>query len=65
MVLLHKERLGARLFHMPFDYPIRLYRMSLADYFVRALKGAAWLMDLYGNRFLEPTNIDQLKKYYV
>ena len=29
-----KERLKARLLHMPFDYPIRPYRMSLADYFV-------------------------------
>ena len=36
-------------------------------YFIRelTLEGAAWLMDLDGNRFLEPTNIDQLKKYYV
>ncbi|KAL6312978.1 hypothetical protein AAG906_006867 [Vitis piasezkii] len=49
MVLLHKERLRARLFHMPFDYPIRPYRMSLADYFVRAPEGTTWLMDLDGN----------------
>ena len=36
-------------------------------YFIRKLtpKGAAWLMDLDGNQFLEPTNVDQLKKYYV
>ena len=26
---------------------------------------AAWLTDLDGNQFLEPTNVDQLKKYYV
>ena len=26
---------------------------------------AAWLMDLDGNQFLEPTNVDQLKKVYV
>ena len=38
MVLLHKERLRAHLFHMSFDYPIRPYRMNLADYFVRAPK---------------------------
>ena len=25
-----------RLTHLPFDYPVRLYTMSLADYFVRA-----------------------------
>ncbi|RVW70823.1 hypothetical protein CK203_059381 [Vitis vinifera] len=36
-------------------------------YFIRELtpEGAAWLMDLDGNRFLEPTNVDQLKRYYV
>ena len=36
-------------------------------YFIRelTLEGAAWLMNLNGNRFSEPTNVDQLKKYYV
>ena len=36
-------------------------------YFIRelTLEGAAWLMNLDGNRFSEPTNVDQLKKYYV
>ncbi|KAL6311025.1 hypothetical protein AAG906_006993 [Vitis piasezkii] len=29
------------------------------------LEGAAWLMDLDGNRFSKPTNLDQLKRYYV
>ena len=29
------------------------------------LEGAAWLTDLDENQFLEPTNVDQLKKYYV
>ncbi|KAL6346155.1 hypothetical protein AAG906_027885 [Vitis piasezkii] len=29
------------------------------------LEGATWLMDLDGNRLSEPTNVDQLKKYYV
>ncbi|KAL6316679.1 hypothetical protein AAG906_019594 [Vitis piasezkii] len=33
MVLLRKERLRAHLLHMPFDYLVRLYRMSLVDYF--------------------------------
>ncbi|KAL6347255.1 hypothetical protein AAG906_013691 [Vitis piasezkii] len=28
------------------------------------LEGVAWLMDLDGNRFSEPTNVDQLKRYY-
>ena len=36
-------------------------------YFIRELTpdGVTWLMDLDGNRFLELTNVDQLKKYYV
>ena len=36
-------------------------------YFIRELtpEGAAWLMDLDGNRFSKPTNVDQLKRYYV
>ena len=36
-------------------------------YIIRELtpKGAAWLTDLDGNQFLKPTNVDQLKKYYV
>ena len=28
-------------------------------------EGVAWLTDLDENQFLEPTNVDQLKKYYV
>ncbi|KAL6348453.1 hypothetical protein AAG906_007385 [Vitis piasezkii] len=35
MARLRKERVRARLSHTPFDYLIRPYRMSLADYFVR------------------------------
>ena len=36
-------------------------------YIIRELtpEGAAWLTDLDGNQFAEPTNVDQLKKYYV
>ncbi|KAL6312427.1 hypothetical protein AAG906_016381 [Vitis piasezkii] len=36
-------------------------------YFIRelTLKGAAWLMDLDGNRFSESTNVDKLKRYYL
>ena len=33
MAHLHRERVRARLTCTPFDYPIRPYRMSLADYF--------------------------------
>ncbi|KAL6345878.1 hypothetical protein AAG906_020460 [Vitis piasezkii] len=29
------------------------------------LEGATWLMDLDGNRFSEPTNVDQPKRYYI
>ena len=29
------------------------------------LESVVWLMDLDENRFSEPTNVDQLKKYYV
>ena len=36
-------------------------------YIIRELtpEGAAWLMDLDGNQFSEPANVDQLKKFYV
>ena len=36
MARLCKERVRARLTHTPFDYPVLLYTMSLANYFVRA-----------------------------
>ena len=29
------------------------------------LEGAAWWMDIDGNQFLNPTNVNQLKKFYV
>ena len=38
MELLCNERLRACLLHMPFDYLVCSYRMSLAYYFVRALE---------------------------
>ena len=38
MVRLRKEWVRARLTHTLFDYPVRPYTMSLADYFVRALE---------------------------
>ena len=46
----------------------RKFRPSWSGpYFIRelTLEGAAWLMDLDGNRFSEPTNVDQLKRNYV
>ena len=36
MTLLHNKRLKARLLHVSFDYLIPPYKMSLANYFVRA-----------------------------
>ena len=37
------------------------------SYIIRELtpEELAWLMDLDGNQFSEPTNVDQLKKFYV
>ncbi|RVW20123.1 hypothetical protein CK203_116670 [Vitis vinifera] len=36
-------------------------------YVIRDLtrEGAAWLTDLDGNQFIEPVNVDQLKKFYA
>ena len=36
-------------------------------YVIRDLtqEGAAWLIDLDGNQFIEPVNVDQLKKFYA
>ena len=28
------------------------------------LEGASWLTDLDGNQFMEPVNVDQLKRFY-
>ena len=38
MAHLHQERVRAYLTCTPFDYPIRPYRMSLENYFVRGSK---------------------------
>ena len=38
MVRLRKERVRTRLTHTPFNYPVRPYGMSLANYFVRLSK---------------------------
>ncbi|RVW34371.1 hypothetical protein CK203_092145 [Vitis vinifera] len=46
--------------------PRRKFRRNWGGpYFIRelTLEGAAWLMDLDGNRFSEPTNVDQLKRH--
>ena len=36
MVSIRRERLRARLLHIPFDYPVRPYQMIMTDYFARA-----------------------------
>ena len=36
MASICRERLRARLLHIPFDYPIRPYQMIMTDYFARA-----------------------------
>ena len=41
MARLRKERVRARLTHTLFYYPVRLYTMSLANYFVRASESHA------------------------
>ena len=44
------------------------FRLSWSGpYVIRelTLEGVVWLTDLDGNQFLVPTNVDQLKKYYI
>ncbi|RVW14304.1 hypothetical protein CK203_099104 [Vitis vinifera] len=44
------------------------FRLSWSGpYVIRelTLEGVTWFINLDGNRFLEITNVDQLKKYYV
>ena len=36
MASIRRERLRARLLHIPFDYPVRPYQMIMTDYFARA-----------------------------
>ena len=48
MARLRKERVRARLTHTPFDYPVRLYTLSLVDYFVRASKPQTYLDAIIG-----------------
>ena len=73
-----KKRVKPRPLHVG-DLVLRVIRGLIRDprgkfrpswsgpYFIRELspEGAAWLMDLDGNQFSEPTNVDQLKRYYV
>ena len=52
MARLRKERVRARLTHTPFDYPVRLYTLSLVDYFVRASKPQTYLDGILGDSSL-------------
>ena len=45
MVHLHQERVRAHLTCTPFDYSVRPYRMSLADYFVRESEVHPYMRD--------------------
>ncbi|RVW90541.1 hypothetical protein CK203_031047 [Vitis vinifera] len=70
-----KKRVKPRPLHVG-DLVLRVIRGLIRDprgkfrpswsgpYFIRelTLEGAAWLMDLDGNQFSEPTNVDQLKR---
>ena len=40
MAMLRQDRVRARLFGVPFDYPLRLYTFQLADYFTRGSEHA-------------------------
>ena len=65
---LHVGDLVLRVIRGLIRYPRGKFRTSWSGpYFIRELspEGAAWLMDLDGNQFSEPTNVDQLKRYYV
>ena len=64
---LQKEDLVLRICRVLIGDPRGKFRPRSKPYVIRELtpKGAAWLTDLDGNQFLEPTNVDQLKKYYV
>ena len=78
MVRAFKKRVKPRPLHIG-DLVLRVIRGLIRDprgkfrpswsgpYFIRELtpEGAAWMMDLDGNQFSEPTNMDQLKRYYV
>eukprot|EP00261_Vitis_vinifera_P032227 XP_019073470.1 PREDICTED: uncharacterized protein LOC100259236 [Vitis vinifera] len=65
---LHKGDLVLRMLRGLIGDPRGKFRPNWSGpYVIRelTLEGAAWLTDLDGNQFLEPTNVDQLKKYYV
>ena len=65
---LHKVNLVLRIVRGLVGDPRGKFRPSWSGpYVIRELtpKRAAWLTDLDGNQFLESTNVDQLKKYYV
>ena len=65
---LHKGDLVLRILRGLIEDPRGKLRPNWSGpYVIRELtpEGAAWLTDLDGNQFLEPTNVDQLKKYYI
>ena len=43
MARLHRDRVKARLFGVPFDYPLSPYTFQLADYFTRGSEHAPYI----------------------
>ena len=65
---LQKDDLVLRILRGLIGDPREKFRPSWSGpYVIRELtpEWTAWLTDLDGNQFSEPTNVDQLKKYYV
>ena len=45
MESIRRERLRARLLHIPFDYPVRPYQMIMTEYFTKA-SGVPSILDI-------------------
>ena len=61
MAQLRQERVRSQLHHIPFDYPLRPYRLRLTDYFVRALES---LLHPDGSIY-EPTDIQDVELHQL
>ena len=62
MARLHQEKIRARLTCTPFDYPIRPYRMSLENYFVRGSKAHPHMGDFDTATNIE--GVDELQRQF-
>ena len=61
MEQLRQEKVKSRLYHIPFDYPLRPYSLRLTDYFVRPSEG---LLHHVGS-IDEPTNIHHVELHQL